>query len=313
MTLYQGIDEIPQSFGPSAVAIGKFDGVHVGHRAVLARLLDEARPAGLVPTVLTFDRNPLALFAPDRCPAPLVSNAQRAELLAAAGVEAVVEARFDRAFSELTPEAFVDEVLIGALHASVVLVGADFRFGHRRAGDVARLRELTAAHGATVVVVDDVVDAGARVSSTGIRALLDAGRVGEAAELLGRLPAIRGVVVHGEERGRELGYPTANVAPDLEGYLPADGVYAVWATVDGVRYGAEASIGNNPTFEGVPQHQLEVHVFDQRIDLYDRVIEVEFAAYIRPMAAFDGVDALVAQLQADDDRIRALLGLRPRT
>ncbi|MDQ2699491.1 MAG: bifunctional riboflavin kinase/FAD synthetase, partial [Actinomycetota bacterium] len=160
-------------------------------------------------------------------------------------------------------------------------------------------------------LIDDLLvdDAGTprRVSSTWIRELMHEGRVREAAGLLGRLPAVRSRVVPGEQRGRELGYPTANLDPQLEGLLPRDGVYAAWAEVEGERFGAAVSIGNNPTFQGVPQHQVEAHLLDQRRDLYGRVLRLEFVEYIRPMNAFSGVDALVAQLQADEKVIRGIL------
>jgi riboflavin kinase / FMN adenylyltransferase len=297
----------------AAVTIGKFDGVHLGHRAVIDRLRDEAAARGLLPTVVTFDRNPLAVLAPERCPAPLVSSRQKRELLEAEGVERVVELVFDLELSRVSPEEFVRRALVDGLRTRLVLVGEDFRFGARGAGDVARLRELGAEHGFEVIAIGDVTGAaGARVSSTAIRTALDEGRLDDAATMLGRPHAIRSTVVHGEARGRELGYPTANLSPAIEGYVPADGVYAVRAVVDGVAYGAEASIGNNPTFENVPQHQVEVHLFDQRIDLYDRELTVEFVRFIRPMRAFDSIESLVVQLQADDDRIREILGLPPR-
>ena len=313
MPVHAGITEIPDTLGPTAVTIGKFDGVHLGHRAVIRRLIAEADARGLTPAIVTFDRNPLALLAPEKCPESLVSNRQKAELLEQAGVSHVLELAFDRAFSSQSPEEFVQTVLVGGLGARLVLVGEDFRFGVRGSGDISRLRELGAENGFEVVTIDDVVgDGGERVSSTGIRRLLDEGRVQDAAALLGREPRIRSLVVHGEQRGRELGYPTANLERDPEGYLPADGVYAVRATVGGETFGAEASIGNNPTFEGVPQHQVEVHLFDQKIDLYDRELDVAFVEYIRPMRAFDSIESLVVQLQADDDQIRDILDLPPR-
>jgi riboflavin kinase/FMN adenylyltransferase len=225
--------------------------------------------------------------------------------------------RFDARLAAEAPEEFVETVLVRALHAQVVLCGADFRFGAKGAGNVALLRRLGVDHGFDVVILDDVrvEDAGAsrRASSTWVRELLGEGRVREAALLLGRLPSIRSTVVHGEQRGRELGYPTANLDPDIEGYLPLDGVYATWVIVDGARYGAATSIGDNPTFEGVPQHQVETHLFDQRLDLYDKPIGLQFVEYLRPMNKFDSVESLVAQLHRDDDRIRAILAAEPES
>ncbi len=316
-TVYHGIAEVPDDFGPSAVAIGKFDGVHLGHRAVVARLAREAAARDLIPTVLTFDRNPLALLDPGRCPRALVGSADRASLLGDAGADAVIEAVFDRAFSELSAERFVDEVLVAAAAARLVLVGGDLRFGARGEGDLARLRELAAPRGIEVAVVDDVLTPdGIRASSTRIRALLDSGDPAGAADLLGRLPAVRGPVVHGEQRGRALGYRTANLSPEYDGYLPRDGVYSTWVSVDGgpdagIRHGAAVSIGDNPTFVGVAPHQLEAHLLDAELDLYDRLITVEFVDYLRPMHRFPSAEALVEQMHADESSIRATLGYPP--
>jgi len=310
MHTFTSAAEIPAEFGPSAVTIGKFDGVHAGHRAVLGQLLEVAKVRGLVPTVVTFDRNPLSLLAPGKCPDPLVSNAQKLELLSGVGVEATLMLEFTRALSELPADEFVETILVAGLRAKVVLVGADFRFGSQGAGDVALLRELGERHGFEVVVVQDVTPGGQRrASSTWIRELLAEGRVVEAADLLGGLPSIRSVVVHGEQRGRTLGYPTANLSPEIEGYVPADGVYAAWLTVEGVRYPAAVSIGNNPTFEGVPDKQVEAHVIDETLDLYDKVAQLSFVEFIRGMRKFSGPDALAEQMGMDERWIRDLLGV----
>jgi len=311
MQFFDGLGEVPAGFGPSAVTIGKFDGLHIGHRSVLRQLREVADGRGLTATVVTFDRNPLQLLAPEKCPDALVGNAQKRRLLAAAGVDATVMLRFDRALADEPPELFIDSVLTGALHAQVVLCGADFRFGARGAGDVELLRQAGIANGFDVVILDDLqvdgVSGSRRASATWVRELLAEGRVREAAALLGRLPSIQSTVVHGAQRGRELGYPTANLAATIEGYLPADGVYATWAVVDGVSYASATSIGNNPTFDGIPQHQVETHLFDQKLDLYDRPIELQFVEYLRPMNKFESVGALVEQLRSDDARIRAIL------
>ncbi len=305
--------DVPAGFGPSAVTIGKFDGVHAGHRAVIGQLRAVAAERGLVPTVVTFDRHPLSLLRPELCPVALVSPTQKLELLAGAGVEATLTLTFDKAFSEITPEQFIQSVLVNALNAAVVLVGSDFRFGAKGAGDVALLQRVGESAGFEVIVIDDVAPGGVRrASSTWVRELLAEGRVDEAADLLGTLPTIRSIVVHGEQRGRLLGYPTANLSPDVEGYIPADGVYAAWLTVDGERYPAAVSIGNNPTFEGVPEKQVEAHAIDQKLDLYDRQVEVSFVKYIRGMRKFSGMEALADQMGADEQQIRAILGVAPR-
>jgi riboflavin kinase/FMN adenylyltransferase len=313
MEFWTDPSDVPADFGASAVTVGKFDGVHYGHRAVISRLGEVAGERGLVPTVVTFDRNPLSLLRPEVCPDPLVSNAQKVELLADAGVGATLMVTFDRDFSALAPEEFVQRILVDALHARVLLVGADFRFGARGAGTVDLLRTLAAEAGFEVVEIGDVAPYGdRRVSSTWIRELLTAGDVRAASELLGALPSIRSTVVHGEQRGRTLGFPTANLSPEVEGFIPADGVYAAWLVIDGERFGAAVSIGNNPTFEGVPEKQVEAHAFDQNFDLYGRTVEVQFVDYIRGMRKFSGADELAAQMARDAHNIREILGLPPR-
>lgn len=315
MEFFDGLSAVPAGFGPSAVTVGKFDGVHSGHRAVLARLRAlAAERGGLASTVVTFDRNPLSVLAPERCPNPLVSNAQKVDLLAASGIDATLMLTFDHALSTLEPEEFVRIVLVDALHARLVLAGSDFRFGRRGAGDVAALTRLGAEHGFEVALIDDVREGserGARrASSTWVREALEAGAVDEAARVLGRPPVVRSVIVEGERRGRELGFPTANLDPArLEGFLPADGVYAAWADVDGVRYPAAVSIGNNPTFEGVPQHQAEAHLLDVDLDLYGRTIELAFVARLRGMERFDSLDALIDAIRADADAARRALSV----
>jgi riboflavin kinase / FMN adenylyltransferase len=294
----------------TAVTIGKFDGVHSGHRAVIAALRALAAERDLATVVVTFDRNPLSLLAPDRCPDPLLSNPQKLERLAATGVDATVMLAFDRELSQVPAEEFVSRMLVHELHAGLVLVGADFRFGARGAGTAELLQRMGAELGFEVVVLDEVLEQGRRASSTWVRELLGEGRVQEAAALLGAPPALRSVVSRGEQRGRELGYPTANLDRGaMEGFIPADGVYAAWMEVDGARYPAAVSIGNNPTFEGVPAQQVEAHAIDADLDIYGRPITVEFVAYVRGMRRFDGMDALAAQMQQDERRVRELLGV----
>ncbi len=313
MRVFTSATEVPADFGATAVTIGKFDGMHTGHRAVITRLRSLAAERGLRSVVVTFDRNPLSLLRPEVCPDPLVSNAQKLDLLEGQGVDAVLMVEFDESFRDLAPEQFVSDVLDTALGARVVLVGADFRFGARGAGTVELLRELGLTFGFEVVVIDDVAQHGQRrVSSTWVRELLDEGRVDEAAELLGTLPTIRSVVVHGEQRGRTLGYPTANLSPQIEGYVPADGVYAAWLVVGGIRYPSAVSIGNNPTFEGVPDKQVEAHAIDARLDIYGETVEVQFVKYIRGMRKFSGADALAEQMGVDEAAIRQVLGVPPK-
>jgi riboflavin kinase/FMN adenylyltransferase len=308
--VFESLSDIPADFAPTAVTIGKFDGVHAGHRRVIAELRELAADAGLSSTVVTFDRNPLALLRPEACPPPLVSNQQKIELLGALGVDTTVVLTFDQALSELSPEQFVSSILVDALHAKLVLVGSDFRFGARGAGSVDLLRALGVELGFEVRLVEDVTAAeGRRASSTWIRELLAAGRVSEAGELLGYAPCVRAEVVHGEKRGRELGYPTANLSPDLEGLVPGDGVYAAWATVGEDRFAAAVSVGNNPTFDGVPEKRVEAHLLDQDLDLYGKIIEVAFVEYVRGMVKYTTVDALIEQMGDDSERARNILGV----
>ena len=308
MRLYETLEDIPAGYGPSAVSIGKFDGVHAGHRAVLGRLVELAGDEGLVSTVVTFDRHPLALLSPGSCPPPLVSNPQKVALLAEVGVDTTVLLPFDHALAALTPREFVERILVDALDARLVLVGEDFRFGARGAGTVETLAAFGAEHRFRVQTVGDVrPDQHRRASSTWIRDLLTAGEVGAAATLLGRAPTVRGVVVHGAKRGRELGFPTANLSPEAEGLIPADGVYAGWLTDGGRRYPAAISVGSNPTFYGVPPKQVEAYVLDEDLDLYDHVVDVSFVSRIRGQVAYEGIDPLIAQIRHDVDRVRRIL------
>jgi riboflavin kinase/FMN adenylyltransferase len=305
---FKGVDGVPAGFGPSAVTIGKFDGVHQGHRAVIDRIRSIAENDGLKAVVVTFDRNPLALLAPEKCPDSLVSVRQKLELLATTGVDATLLLPFDRALASVPATEFVERVLVDGLNARAVLVGSDFRYGARGAGDVDLLIDLGAKFGFTVEVVDDVRPEGERrVSSTWIRELLAEGDVRHATRLLGHAPTVSGIVVHGAARGRELGFPTANLTPESEGLIPADGVYAGWLTDAGTRYPAAISVGDNPTFEGVPKKQVEAYVLDRELDLYDHVVDVEFVERIRGMVAFTSIPDLIETIRDDVDRIRVIL------
>jgi len=306
--------EVPAGFGPSVVAIGKFDGVHSGHRAVIDRARVAAEDAGARVVAVTFDRNPLSLLRPELCPEPLCSVEQKLGLLASAGVDATLVLRFDAELAALEPRAFVEHVLLG-LGVVTVMVGDDFRFGRGGVGDPDLLATLGAEWGFTVDVVGDVQGGGRRVSSTWVRDLLAAGDVEGAARLLGRPHAVQGEVVHGLKRGRELGYPTANLSPDAEGFIPADGVYAGWLVdldVDGTavttRYPAAISVGTNPTFDDVPTRQVEAYVLDQSdLDLYGHRVQIHFTHRIRGMVAFEGIEALIGQMDDDVMRVRAAL------
>jgi riboflavin kinase / FMN adenylyltransferase len=310
--------EVPGGFGPSVVAIGKFDGVHAGHRAVIDRARVDAAGRGAQVVAVTFDRNPLRVLRPEICPDDLVGVHQKLALLERAGVDATLLLHFDEALAHLDPRDFVAGILVGALGARSVLVGSDFRFGRGGAGDPDLLREMGRELGFDVDVVDDVraVGPGRRVSSTWIRELLGDGDVEAATRLLGRAPSVWGEVVHGLKRGRELGFPTANLSADLEGYVPADGVYAGWLIDEGsadglrpgIRYPAAISVGVNPTFADVDRRQVEAYVLDEEgLDLYGHRVEVRFVSRIRGMVAFEGIDKLTLQIDDDVRLVRAAL------
>lgn len=318
MIVFHEPSEVPAGFGPSVVAIGKFDGVHAGHRAVLGRARVNAAAGGAKVVAVTFDRNPLALLRPDLCPESLIGVNQKLQLLAETGIDATMLLRFDEELARVEAREFVERFLVDALDARTVLVGADFRFGRGGAGTPDLLRELGAVHGFQVDVMGDVreIDGGRRVSSTWIREVLAAGDVATATKLLGRPHSVWGEVVHGLARGRDLGFPTANLSPGLEGFIPADGIYAGWLVDEGsadglrpgIRYPAAISVGTNPTFDDVHARQVEAYVLDETdLDLYGHLVELQFVDRVRGMTAFDGVDALVAQMTADVADVRRLL------
>ncbi|MEE6272691.1 bifunctional riboflavin kinase/FAD synthetase [Georgenia wangjunii] len=316
MQVWRGTAEVPEDLERTFVTIGNFDGVHRGHRAVLAELVAEARAAGAPAVVVTFDPHPAQVHRPDEAPPLLTGLVDRLELLAQTGVDAVLVLSYTLDFARATPEEFVLAYLVGALRARGVVIGADTRFGWQNAGDRRTMAELGARHGFTVRVVDDVAgdDAPQRWSSSWVRELLTVGDVAGAAQVLGRPHRIRGVVVHGEARGRELGYPTANLDPAASGAVPADGVYAGWllrAGTDGVpeRLPAAVSIGVNPTFDGVVR-QVEAYVLGRTdLELYGEEVVVELVQRLRPTVRFDGVDALVAQMADDTAETARILGV----
>jgi riboflavin kinase/FMN adenylyltransferase len=314
MIIFRDPADVPADFGPSVVAIGKFDGVHVGHRAVLERLKADAAAAGARSVAVTFDRNPLEVLRPELCPENVVATDRKLELLGELDLDATLLLTFDRALASLAAEDFVRAILVDALHVVTVLVGRDFRFGRGGAGNPDLLRELGPVHGFTVDVVDDVHPDGAerRVSSTWVRELLAAGDVAEAAKVLGRPVTVSGEVVHGLKRGRELGFPTANLSEMIDALAPADGIYAGWLDDHdtGIRHPSAISVGTNPTFDDVDRRQVEAHVLDESgLDLYGHHVTVEFTDHLRGMVAFEGMEALIAQIAADVTEARTRLGL----
>jgi riboflavin kinase/FMN adenylyltransferase len=307
--IWRSLDEVPADLGRTVVVIGNFDGVHLGHQHVLARAQEVAAERRLTVVAVTFDPHPMAVLRPEHAPVQLTTIEARAELLTAAGADHVLAVPFDRDMAGWSPEHFVQRVLVDALHAAAVVVGANFRFGSRAAGDVATLRTVGETAGFEVVGL--ALDGGPMVwSSTYVRQCLAAGDVAGAAEALGRPYAVRGTVVRGDQRGRELGFPTANVPTDGLTAAPADGVYAGWLRrLDtGETYPAAISVGTNPTFDGVRYRRVESYVLDRvDLELYGIEVEVSFVDRLRGMVAFESVDRLVAQMNDDVDRAREIL------
>lgn len=305
---------LPAPVGGSAVTIGAYDGVHLGHRALLAELKARAADDGLATVVVTFDRHPAAVVRPESAPLLLCDLDQKLELLASAGVDRTVVVRFDAERANETAEEFVHRELIDGLDARLVVVGEDFHFGHGRKGNVALLAEMGDVSGFAVdgVALSSEADADGSpaVSSTRVRTLVARGDVEGAAELLGRPHQVRGPVITGDRRGgAELGFPTANLAVPSEICLPAPGIYAGWyERPDGSRHQAAVSIGRRPTFYGDHGELLvEAFLLDFSGDLYGELARLSFVHRLRDELAFDSVDALVTQMGRDVDRTRVLL------
>jgi riboflavin kinase/FMN adenylyltransferase len=316
------LSEIPPGYGPSVVTLGNFDGVHKGHLEVLSAVVRRAHglspgspgsPDGAHAVAVTFDPHPVAVLHPERAPRIITSSDQRLDLLSATGLDAVLVMEFTREFAQWTPERFVVEVFVKALGASVVVVGEDTRFGVRNSGDVETLRRLGAEHGFEVLVLQDIGEGG-RWSSSRVRDLLSAGDVTGAAEILGRPHRVSGEVVHGDHRGRDLGYPTANLCPQPAGLIPADGVYAGRLVRPTLPAGdpdhslpAAISIGTNPTFAGTGR-RVEAYVLDRTdLELYGETVVLELIERLRPTEKFDSVEELLVQIADDVERCRTVL------
>jgi len=316
VTVWRQLEQVPPDLGPTVVTIGNFDGVHRGHRLVLDRARTAAGRVGPdVPVVVvTFEPHPMAVLAPDRAPVALTTMAQRTRLLAATGDEHVLVLPFDRTMAAWSPEEFVRRVLVDRLHAAVVVVGANFRFGHRASGDVDTLRRLGERLGFTVDGLD-LVGGDPPWSSTVVRQALDRGDVETATAVLGRPHSVEGVVVEGDHRGRALGYPTANVPTSGMVAVPADGVYAgTLQRLDddlALPLPAAISVGTNPTFGGV-ERRVESYVLDRDdLELYGVPVRVDFVVRLRGQVRFYGVDDLVRQMAEDVERTRIALGVAP--
>ncbi len=302
MRLIRHTETVPPELSGAVIAIGNFDGVHRGHQAVIAQANDIARGLGAPMVVLTFEPHPRSYFQPDGAPFRLTSLRSKTHLMEALGVDGLVVLHFDRALASMEAEDFVAGILTRDLGTRHVVVGEDFAFGRGRKGDVALLEDMAADGGFAVSPAVQVRDEdGAVISSNTIRAFLKDGRPDAAAKLLGRAWEVDGRVVHGDTRGQELGFPTANVR--MDGYLlPRPGVYAVRAGIDaGTQtrwFDGAANFGFRPQFEG-EDPRLEVFLMDFSGDLYGRTLRVSFVAYLRPEAAFDSVAALIEQMERD--------------
>ena len=309
MLTLTSLSEIPDGHGPTAVTIGKFDCIHLGHQALFAEIVDAAANSNLVPTVVTFDRHPDHLLRPDRAKLPILGPGQKENLISGFGVATMLQLEFNQELADLSPEQFVKQILVQGLNAKLVLVGEGFRFGNQGSGNFELLQALGQEHGFEVAEVKRIQVDGEVVSTTLVRELLDLGNVKLVNKMLGRVHEVSGMVEHGLKIGRKIGFPTANIARDAEGYLPLDGVYAGWLIADGIRYPAAHSVGINETFQAVPR-LVESHVLDEtELDLYDKVVSLEFVDFVRPAAKFDGVEALVHQINLDLDIVRKQLGL----
>jgi riboflavin kinase/FMN adenylyltransferase len=303
------ISAIPTDHGPTAVTIGKFDCIHLGHQALFTEIVDAATNLNLVPTVVTFDRHPDHLLRPERAKLPILGPNQKADLISGFGIATMLQLEFNQELADLSPEQFVKQILVQGLKAKRVLVGEGFRFGNQGSGNFELLKALGDEYGFEVSEVKRVQVEGEVVSTTLVRELLDLGNVKLVNKMLGRVHEVSGMVEHGLKIGRKIGFPTANIARDAEGYLPLDGVYAGWLIADGIRYPAAHSVGINETFQAVPR-LVESHVLDEtELDLYDKVVSLEFVDFVRPAAKFDGVEALVRQINLDLDIVRQQLGL----
>ena len=313
MQRWHGLHDVPEDWGRSVVTIGVFDGVHLGHRVIMARAAELAASMGLPLVVVTFDPHPNEVVRPGSHPPLLCTPRFRAELLGTLGADAVCVLPFTYEFSQLSAEEFVRTVLVDGLHAAAVVIGENFRFGHKAAGNVALLGELGEKYEFAAEGVGLLTDDAGTVSSSRIRDLLAAGDVAAAARELCRPHRVEGIVVRGHQRGRALGFPTANAEPPPNTAIPADGVYAGWLAsldTDGTeleRWPAAISVGTNPTFDGTEQ-TVEAYALDRDdLDLYGMHVAIEFADRIRGQARFTSVNDLVAQMHEDVAAARRVL------
>jgi riboflavin kinase/FMN adenylyltransferase len=307
MRVFQGWEAIPEPFARATVAIGTFDGVHIGHQAIIRQAVEDARAHARPALIFTFDRHPAELLAPERAPGYLTTPDQRIRLMSEFGADALVIARFDRSLSERTPDSFVQEILKAHLGAEAIVVGTNFCFGRGRAGDIAYLERVQTTFDFVLHALEPVLVEGIPASSTRIRERLRAGDIAGAERILGHPYLLEGTVIEGQKLGRQLGYPTANLALRIPQVVPADGIYAVRAYLqDGQQVDGACSIGNRPTIEGAGR-SIETYLFDFDADLYGQRMDLRFVQYLRGEQKFDSLEALIAQMRQDVDEARRVL------
>lgn len=326
---WRDLADVPEGFGPTVVTIGNFDGVHRGHQSVLQQLVAAAAERAAAAVVISFEPHPMQVHRPEDAPELIMGLQDRVETLGDTGIDGLLMMHYTLELAGQTPEEFVRTVFVEGLRAKAVVIGHDVRFGRGNSGDLSTMQALGEQLGFDVIVIDDY-DYGSgfhaatatgerRCSSTWVREALETGDVTTAARILGRPHRMRGEVIHGAARGRKLGFPTANLAPEATGFIPADGIYAGWLIDSSqVRWPAAISVGSNPTFEGVTR-QVEAHVIDRPreevevFDLYGQRVVVEFVRRLRGMVAYRGPEALIEQMRLDVDETRRVLSTEQRT
>ncbi|MGI8908456.1 MAG: bifunctional riboflavin kinase/FAD synthetase [Candidatus Sumerlaeaceae bacterium] len=308
MQIFSDLNQLADSLGQhrTVVTIGVFDGMHLGHQALVTSLGVRARQEGLASLVITFPEHPLSVLAPPYCPKKLIYRDRKHQVLDALGVDILAEIAFTERFASWQPEAFIDQVLVGQCHAKVVICGYDFTFGRAGAGNIELLKHIGQSRGFDVVVVEAVAEHDVLVKSTQVRDLLFSGEVEKAAHLLTRPYELRGEVITGFQRGRTIGFPTANLKTDAHRVIPAIGVYLCAARAHGedALHAAMVNIGHNPTF-GLEHLSIEAHLLDYSADLTGQILELHFLRRLRDERKFSGVQELVQQLKRDEELSRA--------
>ncbi|WP_153504879.1 bifunctional riboflavin kinase/FAD synthetase [Cumulibacter manganitolerans] len=306
MLRWRRADNAPADWGRCVMSIGQYDGVHLGHQALIAETVRRAQEAGLPSLVMTFDPHPREVLKPGSHPPILTPLRRKAELIEQCGVDALCVVPFTQSFAKLSPREFVHEVVVAHLHPEQIIVGDNFTFGHKAAGTVETLTELGRTFGFEVESLGLVNEGSHEISSTYIRSCVDAGDMRKAAAALGRPHRIEGLVVRGDMRGRGLGYPTANLRPPMYSAIPADGVYAGWMTVRDQPRAAAISVGTNPTYSGT-ERRVESFLLDFEGDLYGEQVQIDFIDRIRTMQRFDSSEALVEAIADDVAATRRIL------